>query len=116
VLNTISRGTTNGTGTAVREASLAENGFALHQNFPNPFNPATTLRCELTSPGFANLKVYNILGVEVTTLVEGQKQAETFVVVWNASQQPSGVYFARLKVIAGSNILATDTKKLILTK
>jgi len=92
------------------------NGFALHQNYPNPFNPATTLRFELSSPGFASLKVYNILGVEVTTLVEGQKQAETFVVVWNASQHPSGVYFARLKVIAGSNILATDTKKLILTK
>jgi hypothetical protein len=70
---------------------------ALHQNFPNPFNPMTEIRYDLTRPGMVSLKIYDLGGAEVATLVEGHKPAGTATVSWDAGTLPSGVYLCRLR-------------------
>ncbi|HXG01686.1 MAG TPA: PQQ-binding-like beta-propeller repeat protein [Bacteroidota bacterium] len=85
--------------------------FHLDQNYPNPFNPSTTIRFEVTSSGFVSLKVYNLLGQEVATLVKEVKQPGRYEVKWDASGMPSGVYVYRLQ--AGT---ATATRRMILLK
>ena len=71
--------------------------FNLAQNYPNPFNPATTIRYQLSQSGFVSLKVYDLIGREVATLVNGQKPAGSYNVNFDASSLTSGVYFYRLK-------------------
>jgi hypothetical protein len=85
--------------------------FALRQNYPNPFNPSTTLEFSLPRSGYVNLKVFNILGEVVTTLVEEELNVGTYATQWNAADAASGVYFYRLQ--AGDLV---DTKKLLLLK
>ena len=85
--------------------------FALSQNYPNPFNPTTTIRYELASSDRVSLKVYNLLGQEVATLVEGLESQGAHRVVWNGSATPSGVYL--YKLTAGRY---SETRKLILLK
>ena len=75
--------------------------FALHQNYPNPFNPTSTIRFDLPVSGKVDLIVYDMLGREVTRLVEGTKQAGYHQVIWDGRyasgrQVASGIYFARL--------------------
>jgi hypothetical protein len=72
--------------------------FLLEQNYPNPFNPSTVIRYSLPVAGFVSLRVYNVLGQEVQTLVNAELDAGNWEAVWNASGQPSGVYFCRLDV------------------
>jgi hypothetical protein len=71
--------------------------FALEQNFPNPFNPVTQIRYSLETEGFVTLKVYDLLGQEVATLVQGLSTSGEHAVTWNAGNAPSGVYVARLE-------------------
>jgi hypothetical protein len=85
--------------------------FALHQNYPNPFNPATKIRYELPERGQVSLKVFDVLGREVVTLVNEEKDPGSHSAVWNARDAASGVYFYRLQ--AGS---FTDVKKLLLLR
>ncbi len=85
--------------------------YSLNQNFPNPFNPETCIQYFLTSHQHVTLKVYNILGNEVMTLVDEQKQAGTYTVTFDASQLSNGTYFYQLQ--AGEFI---DTKKFVLLK
>jgi photosystem II stability/assembly factor-like uncharacterized protein len=93
--------------------------FALEQNYPNPFNPSTTIRysiptviaSETKQPLFVSLKVYDVLGNEVTTLVNEEKPAGSYEVNFDASGLSSGIYFYKLQ--AGSFI---ETKKMILMK
>ena len=70
--------------------------FYLKQNYPNPFNPATTIEFVLQRGGFVTLKVYNVLGEEVATLLETQKPAGQHVVNFDASQLSSGIYYYTL--------------------
>ncbi len=72
--------------------------FSLSPNFPNPFNPATTIPFTLDHDAAISLSVYNMVGEKVATLAEGQFQAGTHSVEWNASAHASGVYFYRLNV------------------
>jgi hypothetical protein len=85
--------------------------FALHQNYPNPFNPSTTIEFALPHSGLVTLKVYNVLGEEVATLIAGERAAGTYRATWDASGLPSGVYLFRLT--AGEYV---HTKKMVLMK
>ncbi len=85
--------------------------FSLAQNYPNPFNPSTTIRYELSSRSKVVLKIFNLLGQEVATLIDEEKEAGRYEVGWDASGFSSGIYFYRLK--AGE---FAGTKKLILAK
>ena len=83
----------------------------LDQNYPNPFNPTTVLTYQLSTYGYATLKVYDVLGREVATLVDGERSAGVHTVSWDASRLSSGVFLYRLKVGDFS-----DVKKMILMK
>ncbi|MGA9295646.1 MAG: kelch repeat-containing protein [Ignavibacteriaceae bacterium] len=95
----------------VEEESTTPNEFALYQNYPNPFNPTTNLSFVIGHLSFVTLKVYDILGKEVETLVNEEKPAGTYEVTWNATNLTSGVYFFQLKASS-----YTETKKLLLLK
>ena len=85
--------------------------FRLAQNFPNPFNPGTTIRYELPEAANVSLTIFNILGQVVATLVDEKKEAGGYQVQWNASTVPSGIYFCRLR--AGAH---TETQKMVVAK
>jgi photosystem II stability/assembly factor-like uncharacterized protein len=86
--------------------------FVLKQNYPNPFNPSTTIQFSLPRSGYVTLKVYDMLGAEVATLVAENLFAGKHQVEWNAGALTGGVYFYRLQQAGG----AIQTKKLILVK
>jgi len=97
-------------------SSVPEDGnpitsFALHQNYPNPFNPSTTISYELPARSHVTLKVFNVLGQEVATLVSGDAEAGRHQVPWNAAGMANGVYLYRLKANG-----FVETKKFILLK
>jgi hypothetical protein len=85
--------------------------YVLNQNYPNPFNPSTTIEFALPHAGYVTLRVYNVLGEQVATLVAEDHAAGTFKAMWDASDMPSGVYFYRLT--AGGYF---QTKKMVLMK
>jgi hypothetical protein len=110
--------TTNGGVTFIEEepTPTQPNSFLLSQNYPNPFNPSTKIKFEI--PGQARndnvlvtLKVYDVLGNRVTTLVNEYKSAGSYNVEFNATELPSGIYFYQLR--AGEYV---ETKKMILLK
>ena len=85
--------------------------YALEQNFPNPFNPSTVIKYQIPKAGNVLLKVYDILGSELATLVEEQKSEGRYEVIFDASNHASGVYIYRLSVNDFVNV-----KKMILVK
>lgn len=86
-------------------------GFGLSQNYPNPFNPKTVIGYQLPVTGFVNLKVFDILGNEIATLVDDYRPAGKYEVDFNAEKLASGIYFYRLQ--AGDFV---QTKKMILLR
>ena len=93
------------------EINHTPKGFYLSQNYPNPFNPSTKIRWQSPVSGWQTLKVYDVLGNEVATLVNEEKIAGKYEVNFNASSLASGVYI--YKIQAGSFI---NSKKMILLK
>jgi hypothetical protein len=85
--------------------------FSLSQNYPNPFNPSTTINFALPKTSNVKLTIYNALGKEVATLVNGVMEAGNHSAVWNAANNASGMYFFKLE--AGN---FTSTKKMMLIK
>jgi hypothetical protein len=85
--------------------------FSLQQNYPNPFNPITTINYSLYNSGLVTIKVYDILGREVTTLVNENKPAGNYSVQFNSAKNASGVYFYRMGF--GSYL---QVKKLVVQK
>jgi 5'-nucleotidase/UDP-sugar diphosphatase len=85
--------------------------FRLEQNYPNPFNPTTTIQFVVPVSGFVSLKIYNLLGQEVATLINGELSAGQHDVVWNAKGIASGMYFYKLEARG-----YTATKKMILLR
>ena len=83
--------------------------YCLSQNYPNPFNPDTRISYQIPEFSFVTLKVYDLLGNEITTLISEIKSAGKYEVTFNANELASGIYFYQLK--AGS---FTDTKKMVL--
>lgn len=92
--------TTNGGVTFVEEGQRHEvpTEFLLSQNYPNPFNPSTTIRYQLPKKNHITLKIYDIPGREVATLVNEQKSPGEYAVQWNSGNAAGGVYFYRLQV------------------
>jgi hypothetical protein len=85
--------------------------YALEQNYPNPFNPSTTIKYSIPEDGFVKLAVYNLLGEEITTLINNEQKAGRYEVVFDASRFSSGVYIYRLE---SKNFLSI--KKMVLVK
>lgn len=99
-------------------SSVVPDKYVLSQNYPNPFNPVTTIKYMIaengklkTENGLVVLKVYDVLGKEIATLVNEKQSPGTYEVSWDASAFPSGVYYYTLKT---DNF--TETKKMILIK
>jgi len=117
------RATTHGNG--IYERSLIQNPvgiiaknnetpkeFSLKQNYPNPFNPSTTIKFDVPKESNVLLKVFDIAGREVLTLVNEKLNAGTYSLKWNASVYSSGIYFYRMTTDAGF----VETRKMILVK
>ncbi len=90
--------------------------FALYQNYPNPFNPTTAISYQLSAVSQVTLKVYDVLGREVATLVDGQENAGVYKVNFNASRYASGVYFYRIAAVGNGGQRFAAIKKLMLVK
>lgn len=86
-------------------------GYMLKQNYPNPFNPSTQLEFGISNVGFVSLKIYDVLGIEIATLVNEIKPSGNYSVEWDAADYPGGVYF--YKIQTGT---FTETKKMLLIK
>ncbi|MGB2870155.1 MAG: sugar-binding protein [Bacteroidota bacterium] len=97
--------------TAVEGSETVPVTFDLAQNYPNPFNPSTTIKYSVPTSGMVSLKIYNILGQEVASLVSAMQAAGHYTVRWNASQQSTGMYLCRLTQNA-----KVMTQKLVLVK
>ncbi len=90
--------------TAVEEPSGLPRQFSLSQNYPNPFNPSTTIKYALPKAQLVILKIYNVLGQEVATLVNGEQAAGYYQVNFNADRLASGVYFYVLRTQSFSSV------------
>jgi hypothetical protein len=108
--------------TDVKEESLPTT-FALEQNYPNPFNPTTTIKYDVAGvrgqPSVVSLKIFDVLGREVSVLVNERKEPGSYTVTFDASALTSGVYFYRLQAsrIGGGQIYNfVDTKRLLLIR
>ncbi|MBI3005476.1 MAG: T9SS type A sorting domain-containing protein [Ignavibacteriales bacterium] len=98
--------------TSVKEVSShVPTAFALEQNYPNPFNPSTRIKFQVPSSRFVGLKIYNLLGQEVASLVNEEMKPGSYEVTWDATGFPSGVYFYRLTTDG-----FLETKKLVLIR
>jgi hypothetical protein len=96
---------------SVDQSTVTPGGFALEQNYPNPFNPLTTIQFTIVDRQPTILRVYDLLGREVATLVDETLAAGAYTREWDATGRPSGVYFCRLQT-AGY----VETKKLVLAR
>jgi endonuclease I len=110
----------NGT-TATQPSPILPTTYSLGQNYPNPFNPVTVISYQVPATSHINLKVFDVLGREVVTLVNGQQSAGIHTVTFDASNLQSGVYLYRLQArsMTSANGAATNfiqTKKLLLLK
>jgi hypothetical protein len=97
--------------TGIAEAADMPAQFALEQNYPNPFNPTTHVRIQMRVTGSVSLRIFDVLGREVETLVSGEKPPGTYELVWDASRFASGTYFYRLSAGEFSQV-----RKMILMK
>jgi hypothetical protein len=99
--------------------NLTPGEFSLSQNYPNPFNPKTIIKFQLPVSNYVKLIIYDILGKEVTVLVNEKKNAGTYEIQFDGTNYPSGVYFYKLMVTdseKSSELIFSNTKKIILLK
>jgi hypothetical protein len=107
------------TTTAVEERTGRPALFALDQNYPNPFNPSTAIRYQLSEVSLVTIKVFDVLGREIATLVSGLRDAGLYQTTFDASRLTSGLYLCQLKaevVSPGSIRSFVQTRKMILLK
>jgi hypothetical protein len=104
-------------GVDVASSPLVPSRYELQQNFPNPFNPTTTIRYSLPSPSRVKLTIYDMLGQRVAELVNTEQDAGFRSAVWNASVA-SGIYFYRIDATAIDEPTKhfVDTKKMLLLR
>jgi hypothetical protein len=105
--------TTNGGVSFVEEEQISQvpAEFLLSQNYPNPFNPSTKIKYSIPQSSNVVIKVFDILGNEIETLVNKEQSTGTYEITWYAANLPNGIYFYKLQ--AGNFI---ETKKMILLK
>jgi len=97
--------------TGIEQLTDGVKTYSLSNNYPNPFNPATSIQFTISSKQFVSLKVYDVLGNEIATLVNEEKTAGDYKVEFDGTGLPSEIYFYRLQ--AGSFI---ETKKMVLLR
>jgi len=102
---------TSGTRIADMKVEMMPNQYQLSQNYPNPFNPSTTIRFQIPMSTFITLKVYDLTGKEIETLVSEYRTSGVHEITWNTNDLPSGIYLYRLET--GE---FTETKKMILQR
>jgi hypothetical protein len=110
---------TNPTNVNETELRTIPTGIVLQQCYPNPFNPSTNISFSLPTKSFVSLKIFDLIGREVATLVSEEMSAGRYSKKWNAENISSGVYFYRLQVRQTSGGQAgtfTETKKLVLLR
>lgn len=92
--------------------------YALDQNFPNPFNPSTTIRYQIEHRSAVELRVYNALGELVATLIDGVRDPGAQEVRWDAANMPTGIYFCRIIVtdLGNPNSAYTSVTKMVLVR
>lgn len=101
--------------TGINDENTIPNTFILFQNYPNPFNPSTTISFQLPSISFVTLKIYDVLGREVKTLLNKEMKAGNYRSVFNFNNLSSGIYFYKLSASGGtSDFIAV--KKMVLLK
>ena len=93
-----------------KDVALPSN-FNLEQNYPNPFNPTTNIEYSISKASFVTLKIYDLLGREIATLVNEEKRAGSYKAKFNGSNLPSGIYFYKLQAGDYSSV-----KKMVLIK
>ncbi len=98
-------------------ATLLPTAYALHQNYPNPFNPSTEIRYELPAASRVSVKIFNLLGEEVASLVDEEEAAGSRSVRWNAAV-PSGIYFCQMEAtgLEGGRTSFHEVRKMMLLK
>lgn len=112
----------NDPGSAVDDKEeTAPSSFVLHQNYPNPFNPSTTIRFELSQGGYVTVKIYDLSGRLVKTLLSGEQTAGTHTEVWDGTDDAgrkvaAGVYFCQLEFTDASGARQVLTQKMSLVK
>jgi len=101
--------------TNISERVQLASDYSLYPNYPNPFNPTTTITYNLPKPAFTEIRIYNLAGQLVQTLLNEVKPAGQHQIIWDAGDLPSGIYFYQIKVEdhAGSGV---QTKKCVLLK
>lgn len=106
---------TDGSFTYSKEIEITLNNipkqYVLLQNYPNPFNPTTKIKYQLPESGKVTLKIYDVVGREIVTILNEQKEAGYYEVEWNANETSSGIYY--YKIQAGA---FTEIKKMLLIK
>jgi hypothetical protein len=108
-----------GTGTSVSERERAPSGFTLDQNYPNPFNLSTSIRYRISVPSSIELSIYSMNGRKIRTLVNGDRSAGTYTVIWDGADDmggiaASGMYFYRLKTKNGPQYFEESQKMLLI--
>jgi plastocyanin len=97
--------------TDVQDEGISIHKFDLKQNYPNPFNPSTTINFSIPQKDFVKLKIYNLAGEELKTLINEEKDAGSYQIKFDALNLPTGIYFYKLNT---SNF--SETKKMILLR
>lgn len=101
--------------TNINDDDNLEYDFILSQNFPNPFNATTVIRYQLPASGFISLKIFDLLGNEIETIINQEQQAGFYQIDFNSQNLSSGIYFYRL-TLHGKNLFHSSTHKMVLTK
>lgn len=96
---------------SIDESVISSDRFYLYQNYPQPFNPSTTIKYQIPAANFVSLIIFDALGKEIAVLINEEKKAGTFEVVFDGSELPSGIYFYQIKT--GNYI---EIKKMVLIK
>jgi hypothetical protein len=104
------------TATGVRPSLEKAVTFGLSQNFPNPFNPSTTIRFSIPVSAEISLSIFDLLGRKVATLVEGAYPPGVYLQSWDARKASSGIYIYRLEMRSVDNLTSTLSKRLILLR